>query len=334
LSLRSQSVKIGEFLSERLFVFCGSPQGGVLSGLLFNIYVNSVFELPLVSKIRLYCDDISLIAEADNYNDLKCVLESDLELIHKWLENHILRANCTKTNYVIFSSRKKFEFFTEPSLNVKFGNEIIERVESVKIVGLHVDESLNFSVQLDQVKKKIIPFVAKLGKIRRFISEKTALKLYFAHVYSNLLFMNSIWSIAPKYLTESLAVIQRRALRTVYMKERRCHNEELFSEKVLPFSAVCEFHQNLILFKIKHSLFKNHVSLPVLSDQHDYHTRNKDNFIGRSANFSLTEKNFYYRAPRSFNKLPDNVKKFHNITSFKNRLKEYLFEKAIRESEF
>jgi hypothetical protein len=333
LSFRSQSVRVDDTLSERLFVFCGSPQGGVLSGLIFNIYVNPIFELPLISYIRLYCDDISLIASGNDYKDLKLVLESDLELINKWLLYHCLKANCTKTNYVIFSGKKKFESFTEPSLDVKFGNEVVERVESVKIVGLNVDETLNFHVQIEQIKNKIIPFVAKLGKIRRFISEKTALKLYFAHVYSNLLFMNSIWSTAPKYLTESIAVIQRRALRIVFRKDRRCHNVELYSEKVLPFSAICEYHQNLILFKIKHRLFKNHVSLPVLSDQHQHYTRNRDNFREPSARLSITENNFYYRATRTFNKLPEKVKKFHNITSFKNRLKEHLYEKSIEESD-
>jgi hypothetical protein len=262
------------------------------------------------------------------------MLESDLVQISGWLENHCLTPNCSKTNYVILSGRKKFESFTERSLNIKFGNDIVERVESVKIVGLHVDEQLKFSVQIEQLKRKVLPFVAKLGKIRKFISESTALKLYYAHVHSHFTYMNSVWSAAPKYLTESIAVIQRRALRIVFRKDRRCHNKELFSEKILPFSAVCEFNQNLVIFKIKHRMFKNHVSLPVLSDQHSYNTRNRENFVGAHARFSLTESNFYHRATRSFNSLPENVKKFHNIQSFKNRLKEYLYAKAVREDDF
>lgn len=103
------------------------PQGGVLSGLLFNIYVNSIFELPLESLIRLYCDDISLIAAGVDSNDLKSTLESDLKHIETWLENHCLRPNCSKTNYVIFSGRKKFESFTERALNIKFDDELVER---------------------------------------------------------------------------------------------------------------------------------------------------------------------------------------------------------------
>lgn len=76
-------------------------------------------------------------------------------------------------------------------------------------------------------------------------------------------------------------------------------------------------------------MFKNHISLPILSDQHNYFTRNRENFIAIYRNFSLTENDFYYRATRSYNNLPENVKKFHNITSFKNRLKEYLYNSIV-----
>jgi hypothetical protein len=327
LADRSQSVAIGGIISERLAVFCGSPQGGVLSGLFFNIYVNPIFALPLASKLRLFCDDMSLIASGYDHTELKANLEYDLKLINDWLEFHCLSANYSKTNYVLFSGRKKFESFTERSLNIQFNNVTIERVESVKIIGLYVDELLNFSTHIEQLKRKINPFVAKLAKIRRFISESTALKLYYANVYSHLIFMNAIWSVAPAYLSDTLGVIQRRALRIVFRKDNRCHNYELFNEKILPFNSICEFHKNLVMFKIKHNLFKSHVSLAVLSDRHSYFTRNRNNFIVPGTSLVSSNDNFFVRAAVSFNALPEKVKKFHNITSFKIRLREDLFNK-------
>lgn len=331
LSDRSQSVEIDEVLSERLIIYCGSPQGGVLSGLLFNIYVNSIFELPLINMIRLFCDDISLIASGYDRDDLKFRMESDLMLINQWLHVHYLQANQSKTNYVLFSGRKRFEDFTDRALNITFNDQLVSRVESLKILGLHIDELLNFSVQTEQIKRKIIPFIAKLAKIRRFISVQTALKLYYAHIYSHLVFMNAIWCVAPDYLTESLGVIQRRALRIVHRKDRRCHNKELFSEKLLPFNYVCDFHQNLLLFKIKHGLMKSHINLPIHSDRHSHFTRQRNNFIEPPARLAIAENDFFYRATRSYNDLPENVTKFHNINSFKNRLKEYLYKKFEKE---
>jgi hypothetical protein len=325
LSNRSQSVKIGDILSERFLVFCGSPQGGVLSGLLFNIYVNSIFKLALRGKLRLYCDDMSLIASGSDKNELRSNLQCDLVLIDNWLEYHYLKANYSKTKYVLFSGRKKFESFTERSLDIKIGDTMIERVEVVKIVGLYIDELLNFSFHIGHVKNKISPFIAKLSKIRRFISEKTALTLYFSHVYSHLIFMISIYSVAPRYLTDSLGVIQRRALRTVYLKDRLCSNKELFSEKVLPFSSVCEFHQNLVMFKILHKSFKNHINLQLIREIHSYPTRSSVR-NDLNVNYDLHDNDFYFRATRSFNHLSEDIRKFNSINIFKKRLKEYLYD--------
>lgn len=326
---RSQAVKVDDTISEILSVVCGSPQGGVLSGLLFNIYVNSIFKLALDGKLRLYCDDMSLISQGVDKTELSSSLQKDLSLIDNWLDFHYLKANYSKTKYVLFSGRKKFESFTEANLGIKIGSFEIKREECVKLVGLHIDECLNFSIHIDHIKNKIIPFVAKLIKIRRFISERTALNLYFAHVYSHLIFMNSIWSVAPKYLTESLGVIQRRALRAVYLKNRLSSSKELYSEKVLPLSEIFEYHQNLIMFKIMNNMLKNHIYLQTVDEVHSHNTRASiRNDLSLNKNFH--ESDFYFRASRTFNRLSEGVKKFHSLNLFKKRLKEFLFESYMK----
>lgn len=333
LANRVQSVKIDGVLSDLMFIFCGSPQGGVLSGLFFNIYVNDIFKLPLRSTIRLYCDDISLIANGINEIELKSNLEHDIQQMNEWFLYHCLTANFTKTKYVLFSGRKKFENFTDRSLNLKFNNTEIERVECVKVVGLQIDETLSFEMHIAQLKNRIVPFVAKLAKIRRFISEKTALNLYYAHVFSHLIYMNAIWSATHEYLIESLGVIQRRALRIVFRKDRLCHNKELFSVNVLPISKINIYQECLTMHKILHNNIKNHVTIPSVSDVHSYNTRasSRNDFYRNNSKFILCENDFYFRATRAFNSLPVNVRKFHSINIFKKRLKEYLYEKYLNE---
>jgi Reverse transcriptase (RNA-dependent DNA polymerase) len=328
---RVQSVKLGEVTSSQLNVFCGSPQGGVLSGLFFNIYVNSIFSLPLYSEIRGFCDDMSLIASGSNKDELKSNLESDLSCIDNWLDLHCLCANYEKTKYVVFNSRKRFENFTEHALNISINNTVIERVEQVKIIGLIVDEQLNFSKHIEHVKLKINPFVSKLYYIRRFLSKETALKLYYAHVYSHLIFMNALWSVAPKYLVDTLGVIQRRALRIVLCKERLCSSIELFSNNVLPLAYITLFHECLFVFKMRSNKTKNNILIMSAEMRHSRNTRYKANLIPVEAKTSLAQKNFYYRAIVSFNNLPLSVKKFNSINLFKNRLKEYLFDAYCNE---
>lgn len=324
LTNRFQFVKIDGIISEKKQIYCGAPQGGVLSGLFFIIYVNQIFSLSLKNKIRLFCDDMSLIACGSTKDELKLSIQHDLSLILNWLDMHQLKANLSKTSYVLFSGRKKFEPFTERSLNIKIGDTEIERVECVKIIGLIIDEQLNFSNHIQQIKSRIIPFTAKLLRIRRFLTDETALKLYYAHIYSHLIFMNTIWSVAPKYLIESLAVIQRRALRIVLRKDRLCHNTELFTGKIFPLAAILSLHENIMLFKMKHEMTKNNVTLRTVQMMHNHNTRNRFDLVGINTSSAIGQNNFYYRAIRSFNSLPDDIKKFNSIGLFKNRLKEHL----------
>ena len=60
LSNRNQMVRIENHLSELKPVLSGVPQGGVLSGLLFSLYINDLPYHIENSKISLYADDAKI----------------------------------------------------------------------------------------------------------------------------------------------------------------------------------------------------------------------------------------------------------------------------------
>jgi hypothetical protein len=78
---RTQFVKIGDSLSYIAIVDYGVAQGGIISGLLFNLYVNSINMINLNSTLTMYCDDISLVTVAKTPALLKRLLEEDLQKI-------------------------------------------------------------------------------------------------------------------------------------------------------------------------------------------------------------------------------------------------------------
>lgn len=325
LTDRLQVVNIDGNLSEIFKIFSGAPQGSVLAALLFIIYVNDIFQLKLKGKIKAFCDDLSLVNSALNRNELKLVMQHDLNLIVEWLAIHHLKANANKTNYLIFEGRKRFEQFTERSLNLMINNAKVERMEYVRILGLYIDEDLKFNKHIEITKNKIIPFIAKFWRIRNYLTDETAELMYFSHIHWAFNFMNAIYSVAPNYLLESLAVIQRRALRIVYKKERLSHNEELFSQRILPFNKICEFRLALTLFKMTADLMKNNTRLICVNEIHNYPTRNNSRYAFVNTLSSYGRMDFYFRAATIFNSLPESVTKFKTLGVFKKRLKEHLY---------
>lgn len=326
LNGRKQAVKIDESLSKFLLINVGSPQGGVLSGPFFDLYINSIFNLNLSGNLYLYCDDMSLTNEGNNTNELKINIENDLQLIQKWLNNHYLSPNIAKTKYVLFQGKKRFENFTELALNINFNGRIIERSESLKILGLTIDETMSFKDHVDELKKKITPFIYALRRARKFITDKTATELYYAHVQSHFVYMSTIWSGLSLGLMKSLEILQRKALRIVLKKNWFAGKDVLYNIKLLPVSVICETNSCLQVFKINKNIIKNNVEIRVGSDIHGHSTRNRENFAIKKCQTNHATQNFYIRAFSKYNELPKQIKAFHSLSIIKNRLKEHFLE--------
>jgi hypothetical protein len=158
LSNRSQFVELDNTRSPCLKISKGVFQGSKLAAILFLIYINSIFNLPLNGKLFLYADDIALIYAAPDFLSLKNKMEYDLNVLDIWFTNHYLKMNSAKTNYVLFRGAARLDFFTHNSLNITFGHQTINRVDSFKYLGFIIDEKLDFHKHIQHVKSKIVEF--------------------------------------------------------------------------------------------------------------------------------------------------------------------------------
>jgi hypothetical protein len=327
LSDRQQLVKINEISSNLQYVKCGTPQGGVLSGLFFNLYVNSIFSLNLHGSQSLYCDDNSLVNSAPDPLSLKREIESDLLKIDCWLKFHFLTPNRDKTKYVLFYNTKRSINYISQPLNISFGGHTIDRVDNVKVLGLNIDERLDFKEHIAAIHSKVTPFMFAVRRIRPLISEQTALTLYYSFINSHFTYMASVWCVAAKYLIDGIDVLQRKALRIVMKKEWYCSSSELYSSKILPVSTNAHIASLLFAFKLSNNSIKNNVTVNLVSNSHDRNTRNKNDFLPPPYKTSLAQKNIYFRCLRDYNNLPKNIKSFNSISLYKNHLREYLYDR-------
>ena len=261
------------------------------------------------------------------------MIQDDLDAISTWLKFHFLIPNASKSNFLLFHNRKRNEYFTENALRLFLNGTQIERVESLRILGLFLNETLNFSTHFHMLQSKIIPFIFALKRIRHLISDKTALNLYFAYVQSRILYMNIVYQAAPNYLIQALEIIQRKALRIVFNKDWFCSRSELYSINCLPVSKLCELSSLVHIFKIMNNCCKNNVMIRTLSQIHNFNTINRSDFAVEITNTQLGANNFYIRALKSFNRIPNVIKNARSIGSFKKKTKEFLFDLFINEQQ-
>jgi hypothetical protein len=205
----------------------------------------------------------------------------------------------------------------------------IERVESFKYLGLVIDEQLSFEQHIKHIKAKIIPITFAIRRIRPFISQKTALQLYFAHIYSHLIYMNIFWSNANATLINTLAVVQRRCLRFVYKRYSYSPSSELFSENILPLVQLNTYNLLLTAFKITKGFMTNNVELSLVNNRHNYSTRQNNHYYVENYRTRFGFQNFFSRGLLAYNSLDERLKRLKSIGRFKRELKIKLIDEYL-----
>ena len=97
----------------------GTPQGGVLSPLLWNLAANSLLRRLESSgnNVINYADDIAITAEGISPQTLFNKLNLALSIVLNWCGIFGLSVNPSKQDRIIFIRRYKAPAFTLPSIN-------------------------------------------------------------------------------------------------------------------------------------------------------------------------------------------------------------------------
>jgi hypothetical protein len=89
----------------------GVFQGSKPAAILFIIYINSIFNLPIHGKLFLYADYIAIVYGACDLETLKRQIEYDLKIIEIRLNNHYLKMNIHKDKLCSLSGKNTFRVF-------------------------------------------------------------------------------------------------------------------------------------------------------------------------------------------------------------------------------
>ena len=117
-------------------------------------------------------------------------MQTDINKLFKWLNINKLSININKTNVLLFNIRNKNENI---NLNLYINNIKLKQVTDIKIVGVYIDDKLNWKKQINYVSTKLCRAIAILNKVKHKFDIKTLILLYNSFFYSHLNYCVHIW---------------------------------------------------------------------------------------------------------------------------------------------
>ena len=146
LSDRKQRTKVINSYSSWSNIKSGVPQGSILGPLFFNIYLNDIFYFVNKCDITNYADDTTPYAVGTTMDTLLNSLEKDTKILIKWFRDNYFQLNADKCHLLTSNHSKDI------LINVE--DEIIECSSSVKLLGVTIDNKLNFDEHVSKLCKK------------------------------------------------------------------------------------------------------------------------------------------------------------------------------------
>jgi hypothetical protein len=134
-------------------------------------------------------------------------LNSNL-LTKKRLITNKLSLNIAKTEFMTIGSRQRINA-TQGSITIKLDGSEINKVDTVKSSGVHIDKHLSWSTHIEKLTKKIASAIGALKCIRPFVSTRTAVQVYQALIQPHLTTAARSGTVLGK-----LSVIKYRDYRT------------------------------------------------------------------------------------------------------------------------
>ena len=152
----------------------------------------------------MHADDSTIYksCEANEVTECSSELENELKLLEQWSKNTNLVFNCKKTKSMLFSTCKMsqhHQLYNNDTLKISCNNQIIERIQQDKLLGVVIDEHFELYTHVGNIFKNGYSALKILKKLKRYTSYQTRKHLVESLILSKIDYCNVLFKGLPKF---------------------------------------------------------------------------------------------------------------------------------------
>lgn len=217
LTNRSFYTKINKNKSNIYNTISGVPQGGILSPLLYSIYVYDLEEY-LQEYIIQYADDTSIVLNYSNTEDLNKTISKCYTILQKYLVEHNLKLNLEKTEILLYNETHIKE--------VTFGTQVNSKT-SAKFLGIHIENNMKFSINTTELTKKLKITLPTIYHIRNILPENIKKIIYYSMIHSQIIY-NSTFLRCNSQNFQQLDKTHKKIIKVLFKYDIRTPTSKLY----------------------------------------------------------------------------------------------------------
>ena len=308
---RTQIVCLKDVKSDPYVMEFGIGQGSILGPLIFLVQINDVYTITKYSTIIGFADDTTVYHCYHNLVTLYARLKYDMRQLLEWFKCNKLSLNATKTSFMLFTKNK-----CAGREVMQIDNVAINRCSETKLLGIMIDEKLNWEAHFSYLCKKLQGGIFALNSTRNILPSFIKLRLYYSFVYSHIQYGCEIWgSLIAKRNLNRLQIIQNNCIRNILrLKSRDSVRNNFVGLKMLPISEVFKLNRLKFMFRHENDLLPKSLSNMFSNVSHDYNTRQQRfNYTGKNTLLEVLVKDW--------NQLPTANKIIKSLSQFKKNIK-------------
>ena len=163
--------------------------------------------------------------------------------------------------------KTKYSFFHKPSKKddiplrlpkLIINNYEIQREESIKFLGVLLDQHLTWKEHIKLTENKIAKNIGILYKARPCLDKRTLLRFYYSYIYSYLNYANTAWYSTNRTYLKKFQSLQKHAIRIIFRQNKFVHTQEHSKENnTLNIYQLNIFNNFLFLHQVKNGKTPN-----------------------------------------------------------------------------
>ena len=332
LQHRSQCVSLGYENSDFKEVKCGVPQGSILGPLLFLLYVNDIYNTSDILKFVLFADDTNIFYSHHDVHTLFNTFNQELKQLEDWFKANRLSLNVDKTKYTLFHKLSQADNLPLKLPNLTINNKNITRENSIKFLGIVLDQNISWNEHIRIVENKISKNIGLLYKAKYLLNKHCVKSIYFAFIHTYVNYANIAWASTYHSKIRNIHRKQKLASRIIFNADRYTSGESIMQKLgILSVYKLNIFQTLVFMFKVRKGISPRVFIEEIKKINHRYPTRHsKDCFTLPKIKSSFGKFSMSYRGPYLWNSF---VKQFPvlcnekiSLESFKGLTKKNYFK--------